>query len=244
MTSGGNPFAWPAGDPFASQDAAPEDAGPPTSYGGAPVDVFHNVHNGAPQTGRAPAGPRRRAPGRNLEPVNAYAILALVLGVLAPPAGVALGHLALPQIKRTGERGWLAAVCGLVLGYVLSAVLIAVLLWLFAFGGDGAGRVRVMPPAALAPSPSVVTSIAPAPTRPRHKLDLNQATIGKCVEIEKRDTAPDLDRDDALDLFEVPCEHRVGVYTVVARVSADQDCSSTYVAAPPDRSFAVCLNRY
>jgi len=38
--------------------------------------------------------------------------------------------------------------------------------------------------------------------------------------------------------------HRDGVYTVVARVAADSDCNTTYVAAPPDHMFAVCLNRY
>lgn len=177
--------------------------------------------------------------------MNTYAVLALLFGVVVPPAGVALGHLALPQIKRTGERGRSAAMCGLVVGYVLSAALIAILLWLSANGAGGkAPAARSGPSAAPAPPGSVVTSIAPGPRRPRHKIALDQATVGMCAEIEKRDTADEIGHDDALDLFEVPCEHRVGVYTVVARVSGDADCNSTYVAAPPDRSFAVCLNRY
>ena len=50
--------------------------------------------------------------------------------------------------------------------------------------------------------------------------------------------------DDSLDLFGVPCEHRDGVYTVIARVTSESDCHSTYIAAPPDRSFALCLNLY
>ncbi len=64
-------------------------------------------------------------------------------------------------------------------------------------------------------------------------------TVGTCAEIQKRDVG-----DDALDLFGVPCEHRQGVYTVVARVNDDSNCQSTYIAAPPDHSFALCLNEF
>ncbi|WP_421531000.1 DUF4190 domain-containing protein [Mycobacterium sp. THU-M104] len=224
------------------------DAGPPTSYGGIPVDV---VEKGSRQSGYgpgecAPAEWHWPATGRQPQPpVNTYAILALIFGLVVPPAGVALGHLALPQIKRSGERGRSAAVCGLVVGYVLSAMLIAILLWLLMNRNSG------KPPSAqsglsavMAPPESVVTSIAPGPKRPRHKIALDRATVGMCAEIEKRDIAKEIGHDDALELFEVPCEHRVGVYTVVGRVPTDADCNSTYVAAPPDRSFAVCLNRF
>jgi hypothetical protein len=82
--------------------------------------------------------------------------------------------------------------------------------------------------------------VAPAPTSPRVKLDLARVAVGTCAEIQLRGG----ESEDALDLFGVPCEHRDGVYTVVARVSTDADCRSTYVAAPPDHSFALCLNRY
>jgi len=50
--------------------------------------------------------------------------------------------------------------------------------------------------------------------------------------------------NDALDLFKVDCAHKEGVYTVTARVPATYDCRSVYVAAPPDHSFALCLNPY
>ncbi|WP_297592990.1 DUF4190 domain-containing protein [Mycobacterium sp.] len=189
------------------------------------------------------AWPQQPAPP---PPLNTYAVLALVFGILVPPAGVAVGHLALPQIKRTGQRGWLAAVCGLVIGYLLCVVLLVLLVWLVAVGdrgSNGAAAMRSSVPEAN-PLPSVVTSIAPAPIRPHIKIDLGRAMVGQCVEIEKRDEAGDGTRDDALDLYEVPCQHRPGVYTVVARAPADAECNSTYVASPPDRSFSVCLNRY
>lgn len=245
MSTNGDPFARAPADPFAMAHAEPEDDGPPISYGATEVSANCLPDNGSrPACAPWPVPNARLGPRPATDRRNTYAVLAPIFAILVPPAGVALGHLALPQIRRTGERGWLTAVCGLVLGYLLSAALLAALVWLLVAGGRGTGRDQSEPASAGGASPSVVTSIAPPPVRPRHKIELSQATVGQCAEIEKRDSADDVGRDDALDLFEVPCQHRVGVYVVVARVSADAECSSTYVAAPPDRSFAVCLNRY
>lgn len=248
----------PDRDPFQSalsktsgfRDSTTQYFGTPASYGmptpdvpgsqffGSPSDANPSFAEGSYLSGISQWPPR--------PPLNTYAVLSLIFGVLVPPAGVALGHLALPQIRRTGQRGWLVAVCGLVIGYLLSVVLLVLLVWLTAVGArgsDGAAASQSSARAA-APLPSLVTSIAPAPIRPHIKLDLNQATVGRCVELEKRGEASEGTRDDALDLYEVPCQHRVGVYTVVARVPGDSECNSTYVASPPDRSFTVCLNRY
>lgn len=229
MTHAGDPFPQPYDDPF-----APQDAGPPTTYGAPPSDA-PGWRAGPPQNGY---GRGNDFPDRRL---NTYAVLSPIFGFLVPPAGIAFGHLALPQIKRTGQRGWLAAVCGLVIGYLMCLVLIAVI-WVGSTVDDETGPAAAPTSEApvTAPPPRVVTSMAPAPVRPRSKLDLNRAAVGQCVEIQQRDSSG----DDALDLFEVPCTHRVGVYTVVARVAAESDCTSTYIAAPPDRAFAICLNRY
>jgi peptidyl-prolyl cis-trans isomerase B (cyclophilin B) len=169
-------------------------------------------------------------------------VLSPILAILVPPAGVVLGHLALPQIRRTGERGWLAAVVGLVLGYLMCAALLAGAIWFASNSHNRSTQATpaTTPPPRATPSTSVVTSVAPPSTTPRIKLDLAQATVGTCVEIQIRGGGG----DDALDLFKVPCAHRDGVYTVVARVQNDSDCNTTYVAAPPDHTFAVCLNRY
>ena len=215
MTSGLDPFAPPpSDDPF-----APQEPGPPISYGTWSATGRHGV----------PSQP----------PLNTFAVLAPIFGILVPPAGVAFGHLALPQIKRTGERGWLAAVCGLVIGYLMCAVLILGSIWVFALrGSDDTPTPVAAEPAA--PSETVVTSVAPAPLRPRTKIDLNDARVGQCGEIQLREGGD----PEALDLFLVRCEHRVGVYTVAARVASDTACNSTYVAVPPNRAFAVCLTKY
>jgi hypothetical protein len=220
-----------AGDPFQQQPADPFGAptGPPTishPHPAAELWQFGPTHPSAP-----PKSP----------PYNTFAVLSPILAVLVPPAGVVLGHLALPQIRRTGERGWLAAICGLVLGYLLCVALLAAAIW-FAWSSHTRSTPAAATPTnrALSPSTSVVTSMAPPSTTPRIKLDLTQATVGTCAEIQIRGGGS----EDDLDLFKVPCVHRDGVYTVVARAAIDSECNTTYVAAPPDHSFAVCLNRY
>jgi len=256
---GSNPFDPHGGDPFG--------APPPTNYGpagggfGTPPPTNYGPAGGGfgtpPPTNYGPVGagfgaPPGMPPTTPQQPLNTLAVLSPVFGVLLPPAGVALGHLALPQIRRTGERGRGAAIAGLVIGYVMCVVLIAGLLWWATndSSSDTAApsstaptsmmtRVTTTAPTRQAP-PSTVTSVAPPNQPPRVKLDLATVPIGACVEIQRRST----ESDQALDLYGVDCEHRTGVYTVTNRVSTDSQCRSVYVAAPPDRSFAVCLNPY
>ena len=219
-----------AGDPFQQQPADPFGAptGPPTvGYAQPAAELW--------QFAPADASPPPQSP-----PYNTFAVLSPILAILVPPAGVVLGHLALPQIRRTGERGWVAAICGLVLGYLLCAALLAAAIWFAVSSTRSTQATPATAPPRGTPSTSVVTSMAPPSITPRIKLDLSQATVGTCVEIQIRGGGG----DDDLDLFKVPCAHRDGVYTVVARVANDSDCNTTYVAAPPDHTFAVCLNRY
>lgn len=49
---------------------------------------------------------------------NTLAIASIPAGVLLPPAGIALGHLARKRIKQTGEQGLPLTLIGLALGYV------------------------------------------------------------------------------------------------------------------------------
>lgn len=60
---------------------------------------------------------------------NVMAILALVFGIGGGLLGVIFGHVALSQIKRTGESGRGLAIAGLVLGYIGLTLLIAWLIF-------------------------------------------------------------------------------------------------------------------
>ncbi|MCZ8379859.1 MMPL family transporter [Mycobacterium sp. CPCC 205372] len=48
---------------------------------------------------------------------NTFAIASIPLGLLVPPAGIALGHIARKRMKQTGEQGANLALIGQVLGY-------------------------------------------------------------------------------------------------------------------------------
>ena len=50
--------------------------------------------------------------------VNVLAVLALILGCLLSPLAALFGHVAVSQIKATGERGLVAAWIAVVLGYI------------------------------------------------------------------------------------------------------------------------------
>ena len=50
--------------------------------------------------------------------VNVLAVLALILGCLLSPLAALFGHVAVSQIKVTGERGLVPAWIAVVLGYV------------------------------------------------------------------------------------------------------------------------------
>ncbi|MUL78790.1 DUF4190 domain-containing protein [Mycobacterium sp. CBMA226] len=50
------------------------------------------------------------------------AIAALITGLTIAPLGIVFGHIALSQIKQTGQGGRGLAIAGLVLGYVTVAL--------------------------------------------------------------------------------------------------------------------------
>ncbi|MET9329435.1 DUF4190 domain-containing protein [Tsukamurella sp. NPDC003166] len=64
---------------------------------------------------------------------NTMAILALCFGVMGGILGIVFGHIALSQIKRTGEQGRGMAIAGLVLGYIALAATIAWFIFLAVF---------------------------------------------------------------------------------------------------------------
>lgn len=79
-----------------------------------------------------PGYPQGFAPGYQMpQRTNGFAVAALILGLLTGTVlAVVFGHIALSQIKRTGERGRGMAIVGLVLGYVWTSVWLAYLIFL------------------------------------------------------------------------------------------------------------------
>lgn len=70
-----------------------------------------------PLTGALPPPPAAE-PEPETRRVNVLAVLALILGCMLSPLAALFGHVAVWQIRITGERGLVAAWIAIVLGYV------------------------------------------------------------------------------------------------------------------------------
>lgn len=80
---------------------------------------------GAPQP--PPAQPPARPPS---DEVNTLATLAVVFAFLLAPVGIVLGHFALKDVRRRGERGRNRALVGLTLSYAFTVIaVVALVLW-------------------------------------------------------------------------------------------------------------------
>ncbi len=85
----------------------------------------------------ASASPYAAAPQQK---TNVLAIVSLVLAFFISIGAIICGHIALNQIKRTGENGRGLAIAGLVLGYlglVVGLIWIVIIIAAFATAGYG-----------------------------------------------------------------------------------------------------------
>ncbi len=91
---------------------------------GQPIyPVVGYTPDGLPVTADRAVGLRPAAVG-----TNSMSVAALIMGLTIAPLGVVFGHIALSQIKRTGQSGRGLAIAGLVLGYISVGVMVAALL--------------------------------------------------------------------------------------------------------------------
>jgi hypothetical protein len=121
------PPAHPApavgGYPAYGQPAAYGQPGAPQPYGyGQPVAYGQPVGYGQPTAYGQPVA--------YAQPTNTLAIVALILGLsgfiffITGIGGIVCGHIALSQVKRTGQNGRGLAIAGLVSGYVSVGLLL------------------------------------------------------------------------------------------------------------------------
>ena len=90
----------------------------------APASEPAPIPVASPYSSGAPIGPK----------TNTLAIVSLVLAFFISLGAIICGHIALNQIKRTGEGGRGLAIAGLVLGYAgLAAGIIGAIIWIGLF---------------------------------------------------------------------------------------------------------------
>ncbi|TPW74717.1 DUF4190 domain-containing protein [Schumannella soli] len=135
--AGGNPYGQPQQpqQPYGQQPAQPYGQQP---YGqqpqqqpyGQPAQPYGQA---APQTYSAPGSQYGGYQPVQSQGTNTLAIISLVLAFVVSLGAVITGHIALGQIKRTGEGGRGLALAGLILGYIgIAGGVIAVIFWIIA----------------------------------------------------------------------------------------------------------------
>lgn len=87
---------------------------------------------GEPLTAEVPAAIRPDQP--TVRPLNTLSVVAIALGVIGGPVAAIFGHVAMRQIRETGERGMLLARIATGLGYLWLAVWVVVIVWVVVTG--------------------------------------------------------------------------------------------------------------
>jgi len=143
-----DPNQAPANQPDSNEPTPPPAYTPPAppAYGAAPAAPAYGAAPAAPAYGAAPAAPQAYSPqgyGQQAagDKWNVLAIISLVSAFFVSLDAVICGHIALNQIKRTGEKGRGLAIAGLVLGYLglISGIIFIVVVVLVTIAGINDG---------------------------------------------------------------------------------------------------------
>ncbi len=220
----------------------------PDPFGGPPSTAGQ-----IPPISHASTGPGFSAP--NIPPVrtpegevNTLATLSIVFAFVFAPAGAALGHIALSQIRQRHQRGRERALIGLTLSYVIIVLaLIALVVWLVTSGGSESSPSVTTPTTARTttaalPPPPRTTVITPPPQR-RPTVRVEDLRVGDCVEVQQTEPDPNKGPDtNVIYIFPVRCEIRDGVFRVDQVLSANS-CPGQTLFNRQETVFA-CISNY
>lgn len=233
MTYGG--YGGGQTDPFGPDPFG----GPPSTPGSTPPITHASTAPGFPSPARAPQGE-----------VNTLATLSIVFAFVFAPAGAALGHVALSQIRQRGGRGRERALIGLTLSYVIIVLaLIALVIWLVTSSGSESSpsvttpttTAKTSPTAALPPPPRTTVITPPPPQRPTVRVE--DLRVGDCVEVQQ--TQPDPSKGpetNIINIFPARCEVRDGVFRV-DQVLSTSSCPGQTLFNRQETVFA-CISNY
>ena len=214
--------------------------GPPSAQGYSPPPVTQGF---SPGQGFPPAS------GTPSGEVNTLATLSIVFAFVFAPAGAALAHVALSQIKQRGQRGRERAIVGLTLSYVIIVLaVIALVIWLLTANRSQSPSLPSSTTApqtttrAGLPPPPRTTVITPPPAQ-RPTVTVEQLRVGDCVEVQQ--TQPDPTKGPETNIiliFPVRCEVRDGVFRVDQILSTDS-CPAQTLFNRRETIFA-CISSY
>ena len=208
-------------------------------YSGSP-DPFGSEPYGTGSYGSATPAP---APAPSGE-VNTLATLSIVFAFVFAPVGAVLGHLALAQISRRGERGRDRALIGLTLSYVfILLAVVALIVWLIIGGGPRSSPTQTNRTTMATPSPSVSTTVVTAPPPQRPTVTVEDLRVGQCVEVQQFQPDPTHPGSQEVKIYPVRCEVRDGVFQVNLISSSEDRCTVRVLANRANTLFA-CISEF
>jgi hypothetical protein len=210
-------------------------------YGGSPDPFGSEPFGTSPYGGQTPVQAPAPAPSRE---ANTLATLSIVFAIVFAPAGVVLGHVALAQIKRRGERGRDRALIGLTMSYLIILFgIVALVVWLIIGGGP---RPKGATPGATTPTippPTVSTTVVTAPPPQRPTVTVEDLRVGQCVEVQQVQPDPTKPGSQDVKIYLVRCEVRDGVFQVNLVTSSEDQCTVRVLANRANTLFA-CISEF
>jgi Domain of unknown function (DUF4190) len=178
--------------------------------------------------------------------VNTLATLSIVFAFVFAPVGVVLGHVALAQIARRGERGRDRALIGLTLSYVfILFAIVALIVWLIVGGALKSSPTHATPTRTTiaTPPPSISTTVVTGPPPQRPTVAVEDLRVGDCVEVQQTQPDPTKPGYQDVKIYRVRCEVREGVFQVSQITSSLDQCTIRVLINRKDTLFA-CIDEF
>jgi hypothetical protein len=181
--------------------------------------------------------------------VNTLATLSVVFALVFAPVGIALGHIALSQIRFRGQAGRDRALVGLTMSYAVSVVAALVLIVAAAAGPSDTtsasatpSTTTTTPSAAARPSPPQTTTEATPPPVTTGTVRVDDLNIGDCVRLEKERPDPTHPGLDFIKIYSSACVAGESVYRVDQIASRAEACPNSFLVNPSETMFA-CVSK-
>ncbi|WP_082959784.1 DUF4190 domain-containing protein [Mycobacterium sp. E2462] len=180
-------------------------------------------------------------PSQPKQEVNTLATLSAVFAFLFAPAGAALGHVALSQIRQRQQRGRDRAIFGLTASYLIIALaVIGLVVWLVTGDHSGPSNASRTPSATsyAAPPPPRTTVITQPPAQ-RPTVSVSNLRVGDCIEVQQNKPDPS-ENADFITIYPVACEVREGVLQVTQLLSTES-CKTPTTLWNHDKTVFACI---
>lgn len=211
----------------------PFGADPFGGQAGGPAPAF-----GQNQPGHSPAGPGGFPSGPKPE-TNTLATLSAIFAFVFAPAGAALGHVALSQIRQRHQRGRDRAIFGLTASYLIIVLAVGALAVWIATSGSGSNTVKTAAPSPYVPPTPPRTTVVTPPPAQRPSVSVSDLRVGDCIEVQQNKPDPS-EKADFITIYPVRCEVREGVLQVTQLLSNDS-CKTPTTLWNHNKTVYACI---